>query len=331
MELPIELKLASEGLAMGMSQGLMTDSAKELSRRYMSESGTGKSLLTKSNEALVYSLMRMPGTFGAVASILEQVCMLSDFIPRSLLDAGAGTGTGSWAANQYFLLDRVTCMERESAMINIGKQLMCQSSDEALKRATWVQTDLTEQAKRDIQRGQVQYESDLVIASYVLNEMAMEDRMQVVDWLWKNTKKMLVIVEPGTPVGSDNIRRIRDYLIEQGAYVVAPCTHMERCPVKCDDWCHFTCRVQRGKLHRLLKEADAPYEDEKYSYITVSREKVNTDSLYGRIRRHPITEKGRITLEMCTREGILSRTVTKKEGDLYKAAKKKECGDMFSL
>ena len=158
MELPIELKLASEGLAMGMSQGLMTDSAKELSRRYMSESGTGKSLLTKSNEALVYSLMRMPGTFGAVASILEQVCMLSDFIPRSLLDAGAGTGTGvakliaeqqgnvvKLEHNQFVSINRNAEVELRITLEAFGeehKERICEKLAEAGYKPKIVRTNL---------------------------------------------------------------------------------------------------------------------------------------------------------------------------------------------
>lgn len=332
MELPIELKLASEQLAMGMSQGAMVESAKELSRRYINGSGTGKSLVDKKNEAAVYSLMRMPATFGAVSSILEQICLVSDFVPRSLLDAGAGTGAASWAANQYFMLDKSTCLEREEAMSSIGMQLMSEAEEPVLREAVWVRSDLVEEAEKSLRTGEAGYEADLVIASYVLNEMTAENRIKVVDWLWKNTRKMLVIVEPGTPVGSDNIRRIRDYLVEEGATIAAPCPHMGKCPVKGDDWCHFSCRVQRGKLHKMLKEGDAPYEDEKFSYIAFAKETCNMENeRYGRIMRHPITEKGRIALKLCTHGGIISKTVTKKDSNAYKKAKKVACGDMLAL
>lgn len=337
MELPIELRLASEKLAEGMSTVLMTDSARELSRRYMNESGTGKSLLTKSNEAVVYSLMRMPATFGAVSSALEQVCGASDFVPRSLLDAGAGTGAGSWAAAEFFNLNKITCFEREDAMQKTGRALMEESSEEVLKEAQWVKTDLVSEALKYESTGEVSCEADLVIASYVINEMTLEDRARVVRWLFACANKMLVIVEPGTPVGSENIRRIRELLIEEGAYIVAPCTHMDKCHVKNSDWCHFSCRVGRGKIHKMLKVGDAPYEDEKFSYIAVSKEagpvKGEDDVCppYGRILRHPLTEKGRIVLSICEKNGIFERTVTKKDGELYKKAKKVHCGDTFPI
>ena len=108
----------------------------------------------------------------------------------------------------------------------------------------------------------------------------------------------------------------------------APCPHMDSCPVSGDDWCHFTVRVQRGKVHRLLKEADVPYEDEKFSYIALSREPIELDK-FGRVMRHPRTEKGRMELCMCTKDGIINKIVTKKDGEAYKRAKKADCGDSY--
>jgi ribosomal protein RSM22 (predicted rRNA methylase) len=327
MELPNYLKNASEKLIDGMNINAMSQSARELSRRYMEESGQGKSLLNRDEEAAVYSLMRMPATFSAVSFALEKVCEMSDFVPRSLLDAGAGTGGATFAANEFFALDSITCLEREPAMENIGKKLFSFGEDKAIREARYIRADLVEEATKANDNSK-KYVSDLVISSYVLNEMSMEDRMKVVKWLWDNTEKMLVIIEPGTPVGFANIRRIRDFLMEQGAYVCAPCPHMENCPVTGDDWCHFTVRVQRGKIHKMLKNADVPYEDEKFSYIAFSREPLKMDKC-GRIMRHPITLKGRVELSLCTSDGIYIKTVTKKDNEAYKCAKKADCGDIY--
>lgn len=327
MELPNYLKNASEKLIEGMNINAMSQSARELSRRYMEESGQGKSLLNRDEEAAVYSLMRMPATFSAVSFALEKVCEMSDFVPRSLLDAGAGTGGATFAANEFFALDSITCLEREPAMENIGKKLFSFGEDKAIREARYIRADLVEEATKANDNSK-KYVSDLVISSYVLNEMSMEDRMKVVKWLWDNAEKMLVIIEPGTPVGFANIRRIRDFLMEQGAYVCAPCPHMENCPVTGDDWCHFTVRVQRGKIHKMLKNADVPYEDEKFSYIAFSREPLKMDKC-GRIMRHPITLKGRMELSLCTSDGIYTKTVTKKDNEAYKCAKKVDCGDIY--
>lgn len=320
MELPIELRLMSERMAEGISGAKLAESAKELSKRYMNESGTGKSLLNKELEATVYSLMRMPATFGAVAAALKQICMVSEFVPRSLLDAGAGTGAGSWAATSLFAIDRITCLERENAMEAIGKAFMSEADDTALNNAQWIHTDLSEDFGG-------QYRSDLVIAAYVLNEMSMDERIRTAEKLWDNTEQLLLIVEPGTPSGYANIKAIREHLLKsKGAHMVAPCPHEGSCQVVKNDWCHFTVRVQRSKLHRLVKTAEAPYEDEKYSYIALSRQACKP--VRARIMRHPVIEKGKVRLTVCTStDGIIEKAVTKKDGEQYKMAKKSTCGE----
>ena len=51
---------------------------------------------------------------------------------------------------------------------------------------------------------------DLVVASYVLTEMHSDAaRQQAVDMLWRQTKDVLVLLEPGTPSGSAFVRRAR--------------------------------------------------------------------------------------------------------------------------
>ena len=51
---------------------------------------------------------------------------------------------------------------------------------------------------------------DLVVASYVLTEMQSDaERQQAVDMLWRQTKDVLVLLEPGTPSGSAFVRHAR--------------------------------------------------------------------------------------------------------------------------
>ena len=108
-----------------------------------------------------------------------------------------------------------------------------------------------------------------------MNEMAKKDRQFVLDSFWNSTAKMLLIVEPGTPAGFSVLRDSREYLLSKGAHIVAPCPHESACRLAEDDWCHFTCRVQRSKIHKMLKDADVPYEDEKYSYMAFVKQECN--------------------------------------------------------
>ena len=78
-------------------------------------------------------------------------------------------------------------------------------------------------------------------------------------------------------------------------------------------------------MHKLLKNADLPYEDEKFSYIAISKE--SCDNFGIRILRHPIIEKGKITLKVCHNGNIEEMVITKKDKELFKSMKKKKCGD----
>ena len=165
---------------------------------------------------------------------------------------------------------------------------------------------------------------DLVISSYVLNELDQNSRINAINKMWNMTNKMMLIVEPGTPEGFSLIREIRDYLISIGAYVIAPCTHMGVC---LNTWCHFSTRVSRSKLHKDLKGGDAPYEDEKYCYIAFSKNEVIPCK--NRILRHPQINPGFIELEVCSKEGFKKIKYSKKDKELFKKARKSNAGDQI--
>ena len=112
-----------------------------------------------------------------------------------------------------------------------------------------------------------------------------------------------------------------------GAHLAAPCPGGMACPIVGDDWCCFTVRVQRSRLHRLLKEGDAPYEDEKFTYLAFTREPARPAP--ARVLRHPQIAKARIGLSLCTADGLPERTVTKQERDAFRVARKLSAGDAF--
>ena len=50
---------------------------------------------------------------------------------------------------------------------------------------------------------------DLVVASYVLSEIAdLQERRRIIRQLWNNCADVLVIIEPGTPIGATNVQVI---------------------------------------------------------------------------------------------------------------------------
>ena len=165
-----------------------------------------------------------------------------------------------------------------------------------------------------------------MLCSYCLNELTESARKYAVERLWQSTQKLLLIVEPGTPEGYARILRARGQLIGLGADIAAPCPGAAECPLPEGDWCHFTARVSRSRLHKQLKGGDVPYEDEKFCFIAASR--VGVSPCAARILRHPRVDSGRITLELCSGNGREQRVVTKKSPQ-FRQARKSAAGDAF--
>lgn len=325
MNFPVILNQLLQSKLEGYQLGKLKDISQSISDMYRNNSGSGNRLVESSLQVLVYSLVRMPATFGAVADALGYTLdMLGEEQGqiKSLLDVGAGTGSASWAVDSLLDIDNIRCIEREREMSKLGKELMAEGSD-ALKNAEWIDKDLTKLDVSTIKS------ADLVLASYVMNEMSESDRQTLVKKLWTLTDKVLLIIEPGTPKGYQQLMSTRQILLEQGANLIAPCTHTDKCRLSDGDWCHFTTRIQRNKIHKLLKDGDVPYEDEKYFYMAFSKQ--NTQMAKCRILRHPYIEKGQITLQVCTAKQNYTKVVRKKDGDIFKQAKKSKCGDSLDI
>lgn len=317
MELPLALKSAVEEIVEGMPRAQLMSAARDTSERYRENHGRGSRLITTDVEAAAYAAARMPATYGAVRTALEySLARLGDMGPVTLMDVGAGTGAGSWAANDALDIARATCLERERAMRDMGSALM-KSAGSALANADWREFDLTSDDL--VER------ADVVLVSYVLNELAEADRLRAAAKLFAAADRLLLIVEPGTPLAWRQLMQLRRELVAQGAHIAAPCPHAGECPVTGDDWCHFTCRVARSRLHKALKTGDAPYEDEKFTYLALTKAPV--EPAQGRVVRHPQIETGRITLRICAQDGFRDITVRKKDGVLFKWARKCACGD----
>ena len=314
---PQELTSALEAMMAGQNQAALERDARAISENYRLRTGKGERLLTKESEAAAYAAARMPATFAAAQAALAAALRASGLAPGTLLDCGAGTGAAGWAADSLIELEQITCLEREDAMRSVGSALM-RASGGALADAKWESCDLT--------AAQPLPKAELVVEGYMLGELREELRLPVAQRLWDAAERMLLLIEPGTPQGFANLAAVRAHLAGLGAHVAAPCpTGTAECPMRGDDWCHFAVRVQRTKLHKALKGGDAPYEDEKYCYLALTRE-APAAACSARVLRHPMIAPGRITLTLCEGGEKRIRAVTKKD-PLWKQARKTEAGD----
>ena len=74
----------------------------------------------------------------------------------------------------------------------------------------------------------------------------------------------------------------------------------------------------------LARGATLPYEEAKYSYITVSRIPIAYSG--ARVLHDTTTHKGYITLEHCSSRGIMTSSVPKRQRDAYRLARDAQWG-----
>jgi ribosomal protein RSM22 (predicted rRNA methylase) len=305
--------------------------------------------ITSQLDALAYGLARMPATFAANAAVFARLAeAMPDFAPASLLDVGAGPGTASWAAaSRWPSVKMVTMVDHNPALRALARRL---ADSEPMLTADIVAGDA----------GTDGAHADLVVASYVLAEMAEADAVRTARDLWPRAEQALVLIEPGTPAGFRRIRAARAALIEAGAHVAAPCTHDNACPMagsvgasrsdnqisvgasrsdnqisvgasrsdnQISDWCHFSQRLPRRRDHMQLKAATVPFEDERYSYVALTRDVPPPRT--ARILSPPLEEKPGLAFELCDKGGRSGRFVPVRDRDEIRRVRRKGWGDLF--
>jgi ribosomal protein RSM22 (predicted rRNA methylase) len=326
--LPVDLKEAVLEEIKKIPLALLLSSRQEIGARYREETKrkaiakSGERFLNTLEDRLAYLATRMPATYAVIRKAVNEIKLrLPHLQVESLLDLGSGPGTALWAFEEVFpSLKRVTLIEQDEHMIELGKRLCLKSKSSLFREVNWQHANLLNLTHLD--------PHECVVFSYSIGELPIENQTKLIELGWKAAKKALIVIEPGTPYGFKAILNAREHLIHLGAHIAAPCPHANKCPLEdTEDWCHFSERLERTFEHRFLKEGQLGYEDEKYSYVVATREK--SLSNFDRILRHPQKRTGHIYLTLCTSEGLKKKIVSKKEGEAYKQAKKLEWGDIF--
>ncbi|XP_076907037.1 rsm22-cox11 tandem protein 2, mitochondrial-like [Bidens hawaiensis] len=256
----------------------------------------------RDDQTVAYVASRMPAVFSACHRVLSEVKRrLPKFSPTKVLDFGAGTGSGFWALREVWpnSLETVNLVEPSQSMQRAGQSLI-----KDLKNLPHIQSygniqGLSQDLNKSKDKSNRKH--DLVIASYVLGEIpSFKDRITIVRQLWELTGDVLVLVEPGTPHGSDIISQVRSHILwmekrksrklekassegskdlmtqKCGAYIVTPCPHDGVCPLdNSGKYCHFVQRLQRTTTQLAYKQSNGiplrGFEDEKFSYVVFRR------------------------------------------------------------
>jgi ribosomal protein RSM22 (predicted rRNA methylase) len=312
--LPPDLRAALDKKLEGLSRQDAAARAALISKTYRDG---GSSIAIKSEtDALAYALVRMPATYAAVSACLDALLEVRpDFAPQRLLDVGAGPGTASWAATEAFaslqgfmLLDINAALQKLA--LDLGKQ------NPRLATMT---------CRRDMNALDEVEPADLVIASYLIGEVSEAERRTLAEHLWAKTRDTLLVVEPGTPAGYARITELRTHLVASGAHVGAPCPHNRECPLSAPDWCHFAQRLPRLRAHIQIKGAELPFEDEKFSYVVLSREPVARR--FSRVLAPPDVGKVEVAAKLCTADGVEIAKAPRRDKAAYATARRWRWGD----
>ena len=317
--LPADVAAALDNKLEGLSRSETAARAALISRSY--RDGGSSRLIKSEADALAYALVRMPATYAAVAACLEALRDIRpDFAPKTLLDVGAGPGTASFAASEAFsTLNLFALLDCNAPLRRLALELA--RGNARLQNMTYRAGDISDAlAKSDA--------ADLVVASYVIGELAPAEQRELTETMWAKCRDTLLVVEPGTPAGYGRIIALRAQLIGAGAHVVAPCPHDKPCPLAAPDWCHFSQRLPRLRAHKQVKRAELPFEDEKFAYVALMRTPLAPRP--SRVLAQPRLSKVEVTAKLCTAEGLVLARVPHREASAYAAARRWRWGGTTS-
>ncbi len=273
--------------------------------------------------AALYMITRGRSIMGVMEEIIRQHPDVFNDV-ESVVDFGGGPGIFLFALSKFKTLNKYTNVERSDAFIAVMNVLVEEflSSSTPHTHVDSISGNYLELESQDLPA------NDLCVFSYTLCES--DNSLVSIPGLVENSN-MVLIIEPGTPSGFNNIIQARDKLIEKGFSTIAPCTASNGfCPLRDSesDWCHFVVRLDRSRIQKHLIKGELGYEDEKYSYILMSKYPIHSDGK--RIISRPNTTKYSVSFDICSEKNGHIVVKKRENKNKYQIAKKSIRGDLYS-
>jgi ribosomal protein RSM22 (predicted rRNA methylase) len=79
------------------------------------------------------------------------------------------------------------------------------------------------------------------------------------------------------------------------------------------------------QAHKQIKGAELPFEDEKFSYVALSRMPIA--SRPARVLAQPVINKVEVTAKLCTANGLTAARVSRRAKEDYARARRWRWGD----
>ncbi len=244
---------------------------------------------------LGYLAARFPATYSAVAAAAARIPDLALHACASVLDVGAGPGTAVWALHQRFPgIKNARLFDRNEGMLAHAEAFAAAAPGLEVTLERGDALELLTQAPS----------ADLVVMAYALGEFEESRRAELLARAWEKCAQGVLLVEPGTPEGFRAVLAAREVWTAQGGRVVAPCPQQGPCPMAGgESWCHFSQRLERRGQHRGVKGGQLGYEDEKFSWLFVSKDPDARPAAPYRLHAFPRRVNRNIALDVCDFEG----------------------------
>ena len=215
--LPERVTQAIEHELRGIAPSTLRRRVAELSDRYRSPGIRSDRMVSSREDVAAYLAYRMPATYAAVRAAMEMSkAGMGHWHPRSLIDIGAGTGAAVVAAiDTWTDISVVRLVEPEKTMLEASRSILRRSTIDEDRELVLTASSIEQAQLRED-------EADLIVSSYVINEIRPSQRAETIERLWHACSGLLVVVEPGTPAGYGNILEARQVLIEMGAGFLHP-------------------------------------------------------------------------------------------------------------
>ena len=273
--------------------------------------------------AALYMITRGRSIMGVMEKIIRQNPGVFNDV-ESVVDFGGGPGTFLFAFSKFKTLNKYTNVEQSDAFIAVMNVLVEEflSSSIPHTHVNSISGNYLELKSQDIPT------NDLCVFSYTFCECdnSLDNLLGLVE-----NSNMVLIIEPGTPSGFNNIIQARDKLIGKGFSNIAPCTASNGfCPLRDSesDWCHFIERLDRSRVQKHLIKGELGYEDEKFSYLLMS--KCPNHSNGKRIISRPIITKYSVSFDVCSEKKDHVVIKKRENKNKFKIMKKSIRGNLYS-
>ncbi|KAI6136262.1 mitochondrial small ribosomal subunit Rsm22-domain-containing protein [Pisolithus sp. B1] len=221
---------------------------------------------------------------------------------QRVIDWGAGTGSGLWAALNAFRgnltsgeagslvsdssITSYVGIDKRDGLVGIGKELLQRTGSGSLS-VTWRKA-FHESDRIDRADGQ----NTVALSAFMLSSLPSQlSKKRMVKDMWESGAHTIILVDFNTKAGFENVAEARQLLLDlgckdlqdprsqhlsfRGSHVVAPCPHDRPCPLYQPGAsrlaCGFSQRLQSPSFLRRTKHVKEGYEDIGYSYVVVQR------------------------------------------------------------